>query len=355
MSEHPRVLQMGPDPALGGGMAAAMRGLLDSPLVQRYRLDVVPTYRGARPLPRLAVFCGGLARLVVWALAGRGRIVHVHVTVRGSAYRKALCALVARALRRRVILHVHAGPGDIAAFRGRLGRPRLALLRAGLAAADSVLAVSEASAEALRRAGVTGPIGVVPNLLPPIPDLDRSWPQEGEVEAVYLGGFANPAKGGDVLVAALPLALLREPRLRLVLAGPGEPPAEAAALIAAEPALSWAGWLDDEAKDRLLRRAQVFVMPSRSEGLPMALMEAMAYGMAIAATDVGGIPEAVADDSEGLLVASEQPQELSEAICRLAADPALRRRLGEAARARAERLDDVAVVDRLDALYRSLG
>jgi glycosyltransferase involved in cell wall biosynthesis len=354
MPERPRVLQMGPDPSLGGGMAAAMRGLLASPLAERYRFDVVPTYRGSRPLSRLWFFSRSLLLLAAWALRGRGRIVHIHATVRGSSYRKAVCALLARGLRRRVVLHIHSGPGDVETFRARLGLPALALLRAGLAAADSLLAVSEASAEALRRAGVRAPIGVVPNLLPPVPGAGPQSAFAAEVEVAYLGGFANPVKGADVLVAALP-RVLEDERLKVTLAGPGEPPPAATALIAREPALTWAGWLDEEAKDSLLRRAQVFVMPSLSEGLPMALMEAMAYGLAIVATEVGGIPEAIESGSEGLLVPPGDPEALAEAIRRLGADAELRDRLGAAARDRAERLDDVAVVERLDTLYASLG
>ena len=124
MPERPRVLQMGPDPAIGGGMAAALRGLLGSPLGERYQLDVVPTYRGTpTPLaPRSRSSAGALLRLIAWSLRGRGRIVHVHATVRGSMYRKSVCVLVAKALRRRVVFHVHSGAGDIAAF-ARQPRP----------------------------------------------------------------------------------------------------------------------------------------------------------------------------------------------------------------------------------------
>jgi len=98
----------------------------------------------------------------------------------------------------------------------------------------------------------------------------------------------------------------------------------------------------------------VFAMPSRSEGLPMALLEAMAYGMAVAATEVGGIPEVLDSGEEGLLVPSEQPAALADALCRLADDSALRQRLAQGARSRVERLDAVEVADRLGALYASL-
>ncbi len=354
MSERPRVLQVGIDPSFGGGMAAAVTALLASPLADRYRLEAVYTYSRTDPLGRLVVFVRALLRIAAWSLRGRGRIVHVHATVRGSAYRKSLCLLLAKVLRRRVVVQVHSGPGDIAAFRAGLGRSSLALFRSALAAADAVLTVSGASAAALAEAGVRGEIGVVPNPAPPAPAFERAEPEDGRLHLAYLGGFANPAKGGDVLLEALERLLTGVHRLRVTMAGPGELSPEARALCERSAAVEWVGWLDADAKDELLRDATVLVMPSRSEGLPMALLEAMAYGMAVLATRVGGIPEVVDDGVEGLLVPAEDPVALAEALNRLAADPEFRARLAAAARARAERLDAVEVAGRLEALYARL-
>ncbi len=358
MPERPRVLQMGPDIGTGGGMASALRSLLESDLAERFQFDVVATYggtadRGADLPRRLAIYCGALLRLTLWSLRGRGRIVHVHGTVRGSMYRKSVCVLVAKALRRRVVFHIHSGAVEIAFFAGSRDRLSLRLFRTALNAADVVLAVSTASAAALERAyGVTG-VEVVPNAAPAVPPFERT-PSPGEVRCAYLGGFANQVKGGEVLVAALPAALASEPALRLTLAGPGEPPADATALFAAEPHLEWAGWLGPEEKDALLRASECFVMPSLSEGMPMALLEAMAYGMAIVATRVGGIPELVDDGVTGLLVEPDDPEALAAALTRLAADPELRRRLASAARERARALDANEVATRLARLYNSL-
>jgi glycosyltransferase involved in cell wall biosynthesis len=356
MPERPRVLQMGPDPAIGGGMAAAMRGLLSSPLGERYELEVVATYRRPEGSRGLALYCLALGRLVVWSLRGRGRIVHIHATVRGSTYRKSACVLLAKALRRRVVFHVHSGAGDIAVFSASRGRLSLALFRAAFAAADLVLAVSAASADALERAyGVSG-VEVVPNAAPAVVRVEREEPAPGaEVLAVYLGGFANPVKGGDVLVSALEIALGREPRLALTLAGPGTLPPAADRLVARHDSIAWAGWLELEEKDELMRLAHIFVMPSTSEGLPMALLEAMAYGMAIVATEVGGIPEVIETGAEGLLVPADSPAALADALCLLVGDPALRGRLSKGALRRVERLDAVEVAKRLEALYASLG
>ncbi|MBA3866217.1 MAG: glycosyltransferase family 4 protein, partial [Solirubrobacterales bacterium] len=328
MPERPRVLQMGPAPSIGGGMAAALRGLLESPLTDRYELEVLPTYRSARPLRGAAVFAAALLRLTGWSLRGRGRIVHIHSTVRGSSYRKSICTLLAKALRRQVVLQMHSGAGDIAYFSAGLSRPAHAFLRTAFGAADAVLAVSEASAAALRDAYGLDSVEVVPNPAPRVPRFERLGPAGGEELAVaYLGGFANLAKGGDVILAAVEIALARTPGLRVTLAGPGELPAAGSALLDAEPSVTWVGWLGSEEKDKLLRVTPIFALPSRSEGLPMALLEAMAYGMAVLATDVGGIPEVVDSGVEGLLVAPEDPAALAEGLCALAGDAELRGRL----------------------------
>jgi glycosyltransferase involved in cell wall biosynthesis len=354
MRERPRVLHMGPDPAIGGGMAAALRALLDSPLASSYELDVVPTYRAPATVRRVTLFCLALTRLTIWSLRGRGRIVHVHATVRGSMYRKSVSVLLAKMLRRRVVLHVHSGAGDIAEFRAGLGRLSLRLFGAAFVAADAVLAVSARSAEALAVAYSVPAPAVVPNPAPPVEPVTRSVPPPGRARIVYLGGFANPAKGGDVMLSAIESLLAHAPGVELTLAGPGSMPPSGASLVAAHDGISWAGWLERDERDELLRSAHILVMPSRSEGLPMALLEGMSFGIAIVATAVGGIPEVVETEVEALLVPPEDPLALADGLLALLGDPELIARLGEAARARAGELDAVEVAGRLEALYASL-
>jgi glycosyltransferase involved in cell wall biosynthesis len=91
----------------------------------------------------------------------------------------------------------------------------------------------------------------------------------------------------------------------------------------------------------LLARSDVFVLSSRSEGFPVSILEAMAAGLPVVATNVGGVAEAVEDGETGLLVPAADPEALARALERLVSHADLRRRLGAAGRARALRLFDV--------------
>lgn len=98
-------------------------------------------------------------------------------------------------------------------------------------------------------------------------------------------------------------------------------------------------------------RAQFALLSSHEEGFPNAVLEAMATGLPVVATTVGGVPELIRDDEDGLLVPPHDPEALGAAIRRLAADPELRLRLGKAARQRAEELSWPRCVDAHERLY----
>lgn len=348
-AERPRVLQIGPD--MRGGMRAVMRGLFASQLAERYRLEFVATHRGTGWAERLGVYCLSLWRLTWWSLRGRGRIVHIHATVRGSMLRKSFVVLLAKGLRRRVILHMHSGPGDVVYERTKIGPARAALFRLMFRRADIVLAVSAASARALEETYAASGVVVVPNPTPEAPDVPPGR-GGGPLTALYIGGFANRVKGGDELLTALERP--GSAGLRVLLSGPGELPGRGRELIERQPEIEWRGWLEEAEKEELLREAAIFVLPSTSEGLPMALLEAMAWARAIVATAVGGVPDVLTDGSDGLVVPPSDPDALAAALTRLAADPDLRERLGQAARERARRLNAEEVTARLETIYTDL-
>jgi glycosyltransferase involved in cell wall biosynthesis len=340
-------------------MEAVLRDLLDSPLGTRYRLDLITTYVSESPGRRIVVFGKALGALARWCRGDGARLVHIHTAVRGSLYRKSLCVVVAKSMGRPVVLQLHAGAGDIDVFAARLDTVRRALFGAAMRQADVVLSVSHAGARRIEENfGVDGVI-VMPNPAPAIngtrPAAMRTNGNGRSPRALFLGGFSNPAKGGHVLLRALPEILERRPDLRVTLAGSESPPDEVTALQRLHPGVRWAGWLDHDAAREQLALCDVFVMPSVSEGLPMALLEAMAYARPIVATAVGGIPDVVSDDAEAILVPANDSAALSQGVLRAIGDTDLRARLGRAAQLRVEEhFNRERIYDRLAAIYDTL-
>jgi len=330
-------------------MAAVVRGLLSSELTEHYELDSITMHRvGSRAL-RVRVAISGICRLFIWCLRHPRGLVHLHASVRGSLYRKAIGILIARSLRHPVLLQFHAGPGDIDAFVGNLKPTARSLLRFALRRTQAIVSVSEAGSSSLADAFNLPKVGVLPNAAPAAPASPRPVTADA---ALFLGGFFDPAKGGVDLVRALPALLEASPRLRVELAGPGEPPEELVALEGDR--VLWSAWLNDEGKARALEEAGIVLMPSRSEGLPVALLEAMAYGRAVVATDVGGIPDVLRDGVDGVVVPPAEPAAFVAAVAALAENPERLARLGASARERIAELSSPTVTARLDAIYREL-
>ncbi|MEK6327855.1 MAG: glycosyltransferase family 4 protein [Actinomycetota bacterium] len=352
--ERPRIVHVGPDPTGPGGMEAVLGNLLSSSLGSRYQLDVIVTYRTRDPIQRLLVFARALFQLARWCRGGGSRLVHVHTAVRGSIYRKALCVMVAVWAGRPVLLQLHAGAGDIDAFVARLGPFRRGLLTRAVRAADVVVSVSAPGARRIEQLFAARDVIVMPNAAPVVQPVTAPASSADRPSVLFMGGFDNPSKGGAVLVRALPELLRAFPQLEVTLAGTGRPPDELVALARRHPGVHSVGWLEAQAKEERLSRCDVFVMPSISEGMPMALLEAMAYGRAIVASDVGGIPDVVADGTEAILVPPSDPRALTAGLVRVVSDDELRARIASGARERVKEFEAVKVYDRIAAVYDDL-
>ena len=156
----------------------------------------------------------------------------------------------------------------------------------------------------------------------------------GPLNIVCVGRLSHE-KGVDVLLDAMTLVPPNPPwRLTIVGDGPLRHELEAMAKRLGVTC-EFLGWRQDV--PQLLRQMDLLVLPSRSEGLPLALLEAMAAGLPAAATDVGGVREAAQADVTALLTPAQNPPALAAAILRLLGDVALRTRMGQAAAERFNR------------------
>ncbi len=312
-----------------------------------------PSYHTfSEPLSHLAL-AGTVLRLVEEAGPD---VVHVHYAL--PAAPMTLLALQMTACRLAPVLVTTLHGSDVTVL-GRDAALRPLLLHA-LELSDAVTAVSRYLAGEAAALGLGRPVTVVPNLV----DVDRFRPQRpagfrsflarpGESVLIHVSNF-RPVKA--VLDVVRVFALVRRRRrVRLVLVGEGPdlPRArEEVEALGAAGEVSFLGLRPDVAA--ILPAADVFLLPSLSESFGLAAAEAMACGVPVVGSAVGGIPEVVADGETGFLRPPGDVEAMAEATLRLLDDEDLRLRLAAAARARAELLfAPAAVLPRYEEIYRS--
>jgi len=250
------------------------------------------------------------------------------------------------------------GTGDVYVLE-RLGAPIYLLTRALLRRAGARLVVLSSRMRddaAIRKLGL--PIEHIPNGVDTthFTPISRGREAAGRARTVVcVARLAHP-KGVDILLKAWRHVHERAPDARLVVVGGGELQRDLKRLadeLGIQPSVEFTGARPDVATQ--LHRGRIGVLASRWEGMPNALLEAMACGLACVATRVSGSEDLIDDGVSGLLVQPEDPAALAGALLRLLNDPALARDLGSAARAAVER--DYAVdrvTDRYIGLYHDL-
>jgi glycosyltransferase involved in cell wall biosynthesis len=274
------------------------------------------------------------ARAISGLVLRRPDLLHLNVANRGSTLRKLVLSRAAALLGIPTVVHLHFGDyaDDLARRRPFIQRQVEAMFRR---ARRVIVLGGQDRQTVIEHLGVAPErIEVLHNAVPdPGPPADRRR-RDGPVRLLFLGRFDDPAKGLADLLAALAGPGLAAGNWHLTVAGRGEVAAFREQLQ--QPALAervtFAGWQPHARVYELCAEADIFVLPSYSEGQAMSLLEAMAHGLAIVATPVGSHTEAVRDGAEALLVAPGDVGQLALALARLVAEPALRQRLGTAAR-----------------------
>ncbi len=324
-----------------GGIATFCRSLLDSKLGEIVDLRFVQTSSRRRELAssgratwtNLVEALKDIGRFARACARRRPSIAHICTAVGFSFFKNGLCVLLARAGGSRVVLHAHCSFDRLYA-----GSPVWKwFCRRIFRLSDGVLVLSREWA-ALRHILPGARVRYLPNAIDISPYRKlasrRSASPDREVRLLYLGHLSE-AKGTDDLLDAFGRLNVPVP-VSLDLVGDFLSPQDEARLAAAARAdfgprkrVRLVPPVSGRDKLACFERADVFVFPSHHEGMPMAVIEAMAAGLPIAATDVGGIPELVSDGENGLLTHPRAPEDLARALDRLCRDALLRSRMGD--------------------------
>jgi glycosyltransferase involved in cell wall biosynthesis len=343
--------------APGGTLARGGMGQMVVHLANRLAMDpsleisTIDTYgpRVNEPRAKFAMpfhFMRAVVLLLAACIARRIDLAHVQMAAYGSVYRKSVMILICRAFRVPLILHIHGG--DLDQFCADLPAVALRVLRWVLAGVSEVIVLGEYWRKfVVRELEVPAERVTILYNAVPRPALAPTKSVGAPCEILFLG-MVWREKGMDELLEALSLPALSGGSWHLTIAGIGDIPRyqDQVRRLQLADRVSFVGWADDKTKRHLLERAEILVLPSHFECFSMAVIEAMAYGLAIVVTPVGAVPEAVTDGETGLLVPVGDSERLATAISRLIRDRALRLQLGARARARFCQSFDLDIFER---------
>ena len=337
-----------------GGISAVVNVYRSAGLFDRYPVEYIATHRDGGRLVKLRMAVSAFVRFLVLLCSGQVGLLHLHVSSRASVWRKAPFFLLANLCGRPTIVHLHSGAFHL--FYEQCGNAGKALIRHVFDRASRVVVLSEMWKIWLE--GISSNRHVVaiynPVMLPPA--YVRGESELGST--VLMLGRLGTAKGSYDLLEAASEVREQFPTMQLALGGDGEHDkvAAAAARLHLAGRVHLLGWVTGADKEQALRTARVYVLPSYNEGLPMSVLEAMAAGLPVISTPVGGIPEAISDGVEGFLVPPGDIVLLTTRLRQLLADAPLAHRMGLAGRAKIERqFSASAIVPHIEALYVALG
>ncbi|WP_373285126.1 glycosyltransferase family 4 protein [Microbacterium faecale] len=266
-------------------------------------------------------------------------VVHVHLSERGSFIREGALVLLASILKLRTVVTLHGA--DFVEFMGTHAR----LVRAVLRRADDIAVLTAPTERVLRSSGFAN-VTRVPNAVS-IEQPDATNPAPVPTHEVVYAGVVAARKGADVLFEAWAGVLQHHPEARLHVFGEivdVTPPDE--------PTIEIHGKVSRARVRRSLERATLFTLPSRAEAFPMAILEAMAAGLPVVATDVGEISEMLNDSAQ--IIPAGDAARLTSALTRFLGDADRAASTGNrnANRYRTKYSPSV-VMDQYEALYRA--
>jgi glycosyltransferase involved in cell wall biosynthesis len=340
---RPRLLIVGPVPPPIGGVETFTQALLESNAFTAFevehcditkhraketqgRFDLANFVWAARHVSRLK---GHLARF-------RPHAVYLPISGTWSGVLRDLTlATIARGSGARVIGHQHDGEfARVLAHRG----PLAGFVRRGLASFDRMVVLGERWRALFVEYGLTIPIDIVPSTYRrEVVDRARGFTrtfENGRTPRGLFVGQLGERKGVPELLAAIARLRERGVEMRFAFVGPFETgPGREKVMgtrreLDLEDMTELTGTLQGEALYRQFASSDVFALPSYTEGLPVVLYEAGAFQLPVVTTPVGSIPDFIQHERNGLLVPAGDVGALADALERLAAEVALRRRLG---------------------------
>lgn len=290
------------DPLVKGGIAAVVNGYRGSQLEKDFNIIYVESYKDGGKITKFLKAITGYFHFAKVLLVDKPDLVHIHSSFGPSFYRKMPFIYMAFWAKKPIINHIHGA--DFDEFYVNVSEKKKRLIKKTYNKCSVLIALSEEWKERLSQIVPESKITIIENYSILHEDaLEQRLNRKCNNTVLFLGELGK-RKGCYDIPAVVREVKKKIPDVKFVLAGAGSEADENAIkqLVeknGASENVVFPGWVRGEEKDRLLREADVFFLPSYNEGMPMSVLDAMGYGLPVVSTNVGGIPKIVHDGENG--------------------------------------------------------
>lgn len=290
------------DRMVRGGIAAVISGYYGSKLEKDYNMIYVESYRDGGKIIKLLKGFAGYFHFAKVLLIDHPDLIHIHSSFGPSFYRKLPFITMASWDKKPIINHIHGA--DFDEFYINASEKKKALIKRTYNKCSVLIALSDEWKDRLSQIVPENRIAVIENYSVMHEDaLQERLSRESNHTVLFLGEIGK-RKGCYDIPAVVEQVAEEVADVKFVLGGAGS--SEDEGNIKKELSdrgiaghVYFPGWVRNEKKDELLRKADVFFLPSYNEGMPMSILDAMGYGLPVVSTNVGGIPKIVHNGENG--------------------------------------------------------
>lgn len=307
-----------------GGIAAVVNSYYGSKLEKDYDIVYISSYKDGSKITKIFKALNGYLKFLKVLLTEHIDMVHIHSSFGPSFYRKMPFIYVSHVLKKIVIDHVHGA--EFNKFYTNASEKKKKLVKKVWSKCDRIIILSPEWLNQYSAVVDISKLRVVENYSV-IQEQCNDHPCNHRI--LFLG-FINQIKGCFDMPEVMSYISKENIPLKIIIAGTGEE--ERLKHIASEKGVldyfEFTGWVRNTEKDKLLKESDILFLPSYAEGMPMAILDAMGYGLPIISTTVGGIPSIVRDGESGFLFSPGDCKGFANAIVKLMKDDELRKTFG---------------------------
>lgn len=343
-----KILMIGPARSVNGGISAVVNNYYKVGLNTKVQLKYIGTMEDGSKLHKLKIAIQALMQFIV--SISKFDIVHIHLASDVSLYRKIPFIWLTKLFGKKLVIHQHGG--NIKQFYYSECSPkRRQFIKKVLQKADAFIVVAPYLKDIFKDIVEEEKIVVLPNAIEIPENISKEYQEQN---LLFLGRLCKE-KGIYELLDAVKDLKKEFPKLKLYLGGVWVEEELEHKARQCESYIHYLGWIDTKQKDEYLKKCNIFVLPTYFEGLPMSLLEGMAYECACVASEVGGIPQVMTNRKDGLMIPAKDVQALKDSLRELLQNQKLQKELAINARKTVEEGYDInKSIKKLLQIYQSV-